>query len=590
MAQVAAGGGRIHMISLQEIIDDIHLPIPVKRLLALALTRALLHLLGSNWVYHPLSTNCVYFRRILTDQCTDPYPNIDFDKILLSTRLRVTRTQGSPPRRAVDSIFDLAVILAKLELGQHLARVEKELRRIQANPTAVAKILLEWCEQYSAHVPSTIKFCFQFLDLPSAGEYRRLEAPKLLSDREFVSEYYAKAIRPIEGCLIKAGWTLNQVKGKNHYPINRRAVYYNRFDGMNEPKTPMVSRPVIKTRPADRWMKKLREKHDLIYTADIRHHHSFRDGFIPRVAIIDTGCQLDHPIIERYVNLKSGKIAEYRDFVLGTDTMADHDGHGTHVTHLLLQATPHVKLYIARAFETSDANDNTASYVSRAIKHAVDKWNVDIISVSFAFRKEDHEIQKSIHDATRKSVLVFAAAANNSADEPHPRGYPARESDVICVHSTDDQGNRSKFSPKGMERSFNFGILGENVWAAWPTAAIPNEEDEPGDSTDRQPSDSNGNHSTRRLSGTSQATPLLAGIASTILHITRLRQFGKFTSSEKNLKQARGMQSVLFACMALGEGAPEYNHVRPGLLFEKERKHILSAIDQALMKAFGNTA
>lgn len=224
------------------------------------------------------------------------------------------------------------------------------------------------------------------------------------------------------------------------------------------------------------------------------------------------------------------------------------------------------------------------------MKHALEVWNVDIISLSFAFWEEDPDIQNTIRKATRKPVLVFAAASNNSADKPHPRGYPARESDVICVHSTDDQGNQSKFSPAGMERSFNFAILGENLNAAWPldcATAAPISAELKEHLVGSVGGTSPSNQGTRRMSGTSQATPLLAGIASTILHITRLKPFGRFDAKEAKLKHARGMQRVLYQCMACEETAPKYNHVRPGALFGMERKDILKEIESALRKAYG---
>lgn len=110
-------------------------------------------------------------------------------------------------------------------------------------------------------------------------------------------------------------------------------------------------------------MEQLKEQYQRIYSPDIIRHPTFRNDLIPSVAIIDTGCQLEHHLIKPYV--ASGRIAGFRDFVRDTDTMADEDGHGTHVTHLLLQAAPYVKLYIARAFQMSHADERTASYVSK---------------------------------------------------------------------------------------------------------------------------------------------------------------------------------------------------------------------------------
>jgi subtilisin family serine protease len=192
----------------------------------------------------------------------------------------------------------------------------------------------------------------------------------------------------------------------------------------------------------------------------------------------------------------------------------------------------------------------------------VDKWNVDIISMSFAFEEPDSGILKAINHAVDCGVLLFAAASNNRAGRRNPIGYPAREVNVICVNSTDDQGNKSTFSPEGVERDYNFAILGENLEAAW------------------QPTPNNGQN-LKRVTGTSQATPLVAGIAAIILHVTRMKQFGRF-EMERLLKQARGMSKVLYECMTKKQGAPRYNYITPGDLLNSKLSSIRVKIETAL--------
>jgi hypothetical protein len=82
----------------------------------------------------------------------------------------------------------------------------------------------------------------------------------------------------------------------------------------------------------------------------------------PKVAIIDTGIDLEHPMLQPFV--KSGHIAGWHDFVLGNKSNEDLDGHGTHVSHLLLKTAPYVRLYHARAFRYSDADADTARLVA----------------------------------------------------------------------------------------------------------------------------------------------------------------------------------------------------------------------------------
>lgn len=111
----------------------------------------------------------------------------------------------------------------------------------------------------------------------------------------------------------------------------------------------------------DSWFHNLKRMHDCIYRSLPSDH--INETILPKIAIIDTGCQLEHSEIAPFV--QSGTIAAYKDFVLKNDSIADLDGHGTHVTHLLLQSAPHVRVYLARAFETSRAVEETPSLVAK---------------------------------------------------------------------------------------------------------------------------------------------------------------------------------------------------------------------------------
>ena len=184
--------------------------------------------------------------------------------------------------------------------------------------------------------------------------------------------------------------------------------------------------------------------------------------------------------------------------------------------------------------------------------------------MSFAFEEVDEEIRKAILRASQKNVVLFAAASNNRAERKNAIGYPARDDNVICVNSTKSSGIRSDFSPAPDESSHNFAILGECLEAAWPPEL-------------------NDGQSLKTVDGTSQATPLLVGIAATILHLTRVKALGKFDKDyECRIKQRRGMSIVLRRCMS--KKGVEYNHITPGDLFFSEPKQILGDIRSALDK------
>lgn len=111
---------------------------------------------------------------------------------------------------------------------------------------------------------------------------------------------------------------------------------------------------------------------------------------------------------------------------------------------------------------------------------------------------EDYDkIEEALKYAHSKNVLIFAAASNNGGGLG--RSFPAREPTVIAVHSTDRYGNRSKFSPTAAEDETNFATVGEAVTSAWPLSL------------------SKGSSNTECKSGTSYATPIMAGIAGFLL-------------------------------------------------------------------------
>jgi subtilisin family serine protease len=95
---------------------------------------------------------------------------------------------------------------------------------------------------------------------------------------------------------------------------------------------------------ADEWFQYLTSVHEAIA-------ESRRTGLsLPslKVAIIDSGVCMQHPIIKEHI--KRGVISKYRckAFPETLDCLDDKHGHGTHVASVLLQTAPYVDLYLAR--------------------------------------------------------------------------------------------------------------------------------------------------------------------------------------------------------------------------------------------------
>lgn len=143
-------------------------------------------------------------------------------------------------------------------------------------------------------------------------------------------------------------------------------------------------------------------------------------------------------------------------------------------------------------------------------------------------------VQAAIDNAYGKKVLMFAAASNCGARLA--RAYPASSSHVICVHSTNAYGSRSDFSPTAESNAINIATVGESIESAWPMLLC---HDYPNAGTEFVVS----------RSGTSYATPIIAGIAAFLLHYARIH----LTDDEAQaLKRREKMELLLKRCAQRG--------------------------------------
>jgi subtilisin family serine protease len=187
----------------------------------------------------------------------------------------------------------------------------------------------------------------------------------------------------------------------------------------------------------------------------------------------------------------------------------------------------------------------------QAIDHAVEQWEVDIITMSFGIREYHEPMTTAISNAVNKRTLLFAAASNDGANLG--RAFPAQYPSVFCIHSTDGNGNPSDFNPTASKSDFNFSLLGEHVSSHWPAGI-------------------NGHHQTVNvMSGTSVATPIAAGLAASVLSF--VRQQDQLIGAENDrlgqwLKWDNSME-VVFKEMA-GRRRGGYDYITPHVLFDSD--------------------
>jgi hypothetical protein len=205
----------------------------------------------------------------------------------------------------------------------------------------------------------------------------------------------------------------------------------------------------------------------------------------------------------------------------------------------------------------------------QAINWAVLEKEVDIITMSLGLEREHHSVQKAILNAIYHRVLIFAAASNGGGNSCVT--YPARKDEVICVYATDGIGTPYDHNPTPMEDTYyDFAVLGVGVKSAWPRH-LQKQPLEPSEASER------------RMTGTSFATPIAAGIAACIIEFAYLTDFSE--DLLRVLKSRQGMQKTLKELM-VGKGRRHgFHYIYPWAMFKGrlneeiryDMKHILES-------------
>ncbi len=217
-----------------------------------------------------------------------------------------------------------------------------------------------------------------------------------------------------------------------------------------------------------------------------------------KIAILDTG------IYQNHEDLK-GKIAGNRNFT-NSPTVDDRYGHGTHVAGIAAAATNNGKGvagvgYDSRLLNVKVLNDQGSGYYSWVANGII--WAADngakVINMSLGGSSSSSTLENAVNYAWSKGVVLVAAAGNSGNSSPL---YPAYYKNCIAVAATDKNDAKASWS--------NFG---EWVDVAAPGvdifSTLPNHK----------------NYISRTygkslnydyLSGTSMATPHVAGLAALV--------------------------------------------------------------------------
>ncbi len=235
---------------------------------------------------------------------------------------------------------------------------------------------------------------------------------------------------------------------------------------------------------------------DLIRLPETRALDSMASQGFGTVAIIDTGVDLDHPVLagalvpgfdfiensgsgsewkaihpslrnqveedlrgsadQSFASILEGRgqavsmssstrtivDQSFASILEGTD-LPDAFGHGTMIAGLVRLAAPGAKIMPLRVFDGyGQANPR---HVIQAIYYAVDH-GANVINMSFSVDRQSVELKKAIDYAAARGVVCVSSAGNNARSS---KSWPAAFNTVLGVAATNTLGDLSDFSNFG---------------------------------------------------------------------------------------------------------------------------------------------
>jgi subtilisin family serine protease len=226
--------------------------------------------------------------------------------------------------------------------------------------------------------------------------------------------------------------------------------------------------------------------------------------------VLDTGIDANHPDLR-------GQVAETADFSSSPYGVADVQGHGTHCAGIIAGRENDIGvvgicpdlaehgggLLIGKVL--GDNGSGQSEWVTRGIRWAMSE-GAHVISMSLGSPQPDVAMHAAIQEAVKSGVAVIAAAGNDGRRTfGNQVNYPGRYPETITVGAIGEDRVITEFSSRGPE--VDIAAPGEEILSSVPGGKWV------------------------RMSGTSMATPFVAGVVGLVLsldatagHTDRLRR------------------------------------------------------------------
>lgn len=227
------------------------------------------------------------------------------------------------------------------------------------------------------------------------------------------------------------------------------------------------------------------------------------------IAIIDTGVDINHPLIKKHLWTNPKETKSTRDddgngyagdlhgwnFSSNNNDLSDKHGHGTHVAGIILQRakSQRIKFMILKYYDPDKSGEENLLNTVKAIRYAI-KMKVDIINYSGGGDTRSPLEEAAIRDAQKQGILFVAAAGNEGRNTDRAGFFPAgyQLSNIISVAAMDSEQKLLDTSNYGAN-SVDIVAPGKNVLSSLPGGRYG------------------------YMTGTSQATAWVTGLAASLL-------------------------------------------------------------------------